>query len=144
MWKANLGVDVKIVNQEWAVYLVTTKDPVATPQIFRMGWCQDYPDADNFEMAVHFGGSQNPADGGGLNWNNPDYEKLIQDAAVEADPAKRLDMYAQAEEILVKTDAALLPIYWYTRVTVTKPYVTRTFSVLGGLEHIEKWDLAAK
>lgn len=144
MWKDNLGVDVKLVSQEWAVFLKTTKDPVATPQIFRMGWCQDYPDADNFEMAVHFGGSQNPADGGGLNWNNPDYEKLIQDAAVEADPAKRLDMYAQAEEILVKTDAALLPIYWYTRVTVTKPYVTRTFSVLGGLEHIEKWDLAAK
>ena len=31
MWKDNLGLDVKVVNQEWKVYLVTTKDPKATP-----------------------------------------------------------------------------------------------------------------
>jgi oligopeptide transport system substrate-binding protein len=144
MWKDNLGVNVKLSSQEWAVFLKTTKDPVATPQIFRMGWCQDYPDANNFDKeAVGFGGSQNPAEGGGLNWKNDEYQTLINDAAKEMDAAKRVDMYAQAEEILVKTDAALIPIYWYTRVTVTKPYVDRTFSVLGGLEHIEKWDVAA-
>ena len=59
MWKANLGLDVKVVNQEWKVYLVTTKDPVATPQIFRMGWCMDYPDANNFDKdQASFGGQK--------------------------------------------------------------------------------------
>ena len=43
MWRDNLGLDVKIVPQEWKVYLKTTKDPVNTPQIFRMGWVLDYP-----------------------------------------------------------------------------------------------------
>ena len=52
MWKDNLGVDVKVVNQEWKVYLETTKDPMDTPQIFRMGWCLDYPDANNFDREV--------------------------------------------------------------------------------------------
>jgi oligopeptide transport system substrate-binding protein len=142
MWKDVLGVDVKVVNQEWKVFLETTKDPVNTPQIFRMGWCQDYPDANNFDKeAVGFGGSGNPADGGGLNWKNDQYEQLLTDAALETDPAKRVEMYAQAEEILVYDDAALIPIYWYTRVSMTKPYVTRTFSVSSGQEHIEKWDI---
>ncbi len=75
MWKDNLGVNVKVVNQEWKVYLVTTKSK-DTPQIFRLGWCLDYPDANNFDRDVFaVGGNANPAkDGktvGGINWNEP-------------------------------------------------------------------------
>jgi len=142
MWKDNLGVDVKVVNQEWKVYLTTINDPVNTPQIFRLGWCMDYPDANNFDKeAIGFGGSGNPADGGGVNWKNDQYEQLITQAAQEADPTKRVDLYAQAEEILVKTDAAMIPIYWYTTLAMTKPYVTRTYSVVGGQQHFEFWDI---
>jgi oligopeptide transport system substrate-binding protein len=141
MWKTNLGIDVKVVNQEWKVYLVTTKDPKATPQIFRMGWCLDYPDANNWDKdVVAFGGSQNPREGGGLNWKNDAYEKLVADAAKELDPAKRTEMYAQAEDILVNTDAAMAPIYWYTNLNMTRPYVTRTYSS-SGHETYEKWDI---
>ena len=143
MWKDNLGLDVKVVNQEWKVYLVTTKDPKATPQIFRMGWCLDYPDANNWDREVAgFGGSQNPSKGGGFNWKNDAYEKLVADAAKELDPAKRVDMYAQAEDILVNKDAVMAPIYWYTTLGLTKPYVTRTYSV-NQHEAYEKWDIAA-
>jgi oligopeptide transport system substrate-binding protein len=144
MWKTNLGVDVKVVNQEWKVYLVTTKDPTATPQIFRMGWCMDYPDANNWDKDVAaFGGSQNPREGGGFNWKNDAFEKLVADAAKELDPAKRTVLYAQAEDILVNKDAAMAPIYWYTQLDMTRPYVTRTYSV-DGHERFEKWDIAAQ
>jgi oligopeptide transport system substrate-binding protein len=147
MWKDTLGIDVQLANQEWAVYLKTIQG-ADTPQIYRLGWCQDYPDANNFDKEVFYpGGSANPkTDGsvGGVSWNNPTFNQLVVDAAKETDPVKRVDMYAQAEEILVKTDAAIAPIYWYTSVGVTKPYVTRTYSVLGGLQHFEKWDVAAK
>jgi oligopeptide transport system substrate-binding protein len=144
MWKDNLGLEVKLVNQEWKVYLETIKGK-DTPQIWRLGWCQDYPDANNFIREVLYpGGSANPnTDGsvGGVSWSNETFNQLVLDAAKETDPAKRVDMYAQAEQILVYEDAVMIPIYWYTRVTTTKPYVVRTFSVLGGLEHIEKWDI---
>jgi oligopeptide transport system substrate-binding protein len=145
-WKDNLGLDVQLVNQEWKVYLETVKS-TETPQIWRLGWCQDYPDANNF-IAENFvpNGSSNPADEagepfGGVNWKNDQFIQLVTDAAVETDLAKRVELYAQAEEILVWEDAAIIPIYWYTRLSVTKPYVTRTFSVLGGMEAIEKWDI---
>ena len=143
MWKDNLGIEVKLTNQEFAVFLDTIRDPVATPQIYRLGWCQDYPDANNFDREVFaVGGSANlGTSGGGVGWENADYERLVVEAAREQDPVKRVDLYAQAEEILVYTDAVITPIYWYTRVAVTKPYVTRTFSVLGGHEHFEKWDI---
>jgi oligopeptide transport system substrate-binding protein len=141
MWKQNLGLDVKVVNQEWKVYLVTTKDPEATPQIFRMGWCLDYPDANNFDKDVAaFGGSQNPREGGGFNWEDNAYEALVNQAALELDPAKRTELYAQAEDILVNKDAVMIPIYWYTNLDMTKPYVTRTFSS-SGHETYEKWDM---
>lgn len=144
MWKDNLGVNVKVVNQEWKVYLVTTKSK-DTPQIFRMGWCLDYPDANNWDREVFaVNGSQNPADAsgktvGGVNWTNELYEKLVVDAAKETDPAKRVDLYAQAEEILVKTDAVIAPIYWYTHLNMTKPYLTRTYGQQR--EAPEKWDI---
>jgi oligopeptide transport system substrate-binding protein len=141
MWKNNLGLNVKVVNQEWKVYLVTTKDPVATPQIFRMGWCMDYPDANNWDKdVVAVGGNNNPKDGGGINWKNDAFEKLVADAAKELDPKKRAEMYAQAEDILVNKDAVMAPIYWYTQLDMTRPYITRTNSV-DGHERFEKWDI---
>jgi len=146
MWKDNLGLDVQLANQEWKVYLKTIKGG-DTPQVYRLGWCADYPDANNFDKEVYIpGGSDNPnTDGsiGGISWDNKVWNQLVLDAAKETDPAKRTDMYAQAEDILVKTDAAIIPIYWYTRVVTTKPYITRTFAASQGGDHFEKWDIAA-
>jgi len=145
MWASTLGVNVKVVNQEWAVYLETTKGP-DTPQIWRLGWCLDYPDANNFLREVWAAnGSNNPTnpDGspkGGAMWRDDEFESLVGQAAVETDPSTRLGLYAQAEDILVNKDAVMIPIYWYTNLDMTKPYVTRTYSSTGH-EAYEKWDM---
>lgn len=144
MWKDNLGLNVKTVNQEWAVYLETIKG-ADTPQIWRLGWCQDYPDANNFLREVFAAnGSSNPytndAPSGGIFWKNDRYEELMQTAAVETDPAKRLEMYAEAEDILVNQDAVMIPFYWYTDLDMTRPYISRTYGS-GGHERYEKWDI---
>ena len=148
MWKDNLGLDVKIINQEWAVYLKTIRSP-ETPQIYRLGWCLDYADANNF-IRENFvlGGSANPNDPedptktyGGVTWYNEEFEKGVLEAARELDPVKRVDMYAAMEEILVWEEAAIAPIYWYTKVQMTKPHIIRT-NASGGHEHLEKWDIA--
>jgi len=144
MWKDTLGLTVKLANQEWGVYLATTKG-ADTPQVWRMGWCPDYPDANNYDREVFApNGSANPytdgAPSGGIFWKNQAYEDLLALAAVETDNTARVDLYAQAEDILVYTDAVIIPIYWYARNTVTKPYVVRTFGV-GGSEEYSKWDI---
>lgn len=145
MWKDTLGVNVKLVNQEFAVYLDTVKSK-DTPQIWRLGWCLDYPDANNFDFENNaVNGSQNPADEsgepyGGFNWKNEGYEKIVREAAKETDPAKRVELYAQAEQIAIVDDAIMIPIYWYTNLDLTKLYVTRTYSS-NGIEAFEKWDI---
>ena len=147
MWKDNLGINALISNQEWAVYLKTIRS-LDTPQVYRLGWCQDYMDAANFlNDSVSSGGSANPTvDGipggkptGGLMWYNEEYEKLVDTAQTLTDTAERLDLYAQAEEILVYEDAAMAPLYWYTRVEMSSPELDRTYSILGGKENFYKW-----
>jgi oligopeptide transport system substrate-binding protein len=145
MWADTLGVNVKLVNQEFAVHLDSIKSP-DTPQIYRIGWCQDYPDANNFERENNaVNGSQNPADAngnptGGFNWKNEEYERIVLEAAKETDLEKRVDLYAQAEQIAMVDDAIMIPIYWYTNLDLTKPYVQREYSVTGHEEY-EKWDI---
>jgi oligopeptide transport system substrate-binding protein len=146
MWKDTLGLNVKVVNQEWAVYLETIKG-AATPQIWRLGWCQDYPDANNFDREVFAAnGSSNPytngKPSGGIFWLNQEYEDLVKQAASETDNAKRVELYAQAEDILVNKDAVIIPIYWYTSLELTRPYITRTYGSTSR-EAFEKWDIAA-
>jgi oligopeptide transport system substrate-binding protein len=136
-WKDNLGVDVKLANQEWAVYLKTVHDNA--PQIYRMGWCADYPDENNWVLEVF-----HPTKGA----NEPKWDPnsasakafiaAIEKGAAVTDPAERRKAYFEAEKILTEDQAIIIPIYYYTRVVCTKSYVERTYAPLGG-EHIDKW-----
>jgi oligopeptide transport system substrate-binding protein len=135
MWQDLLGVKVEVQTQEWKVYLKTLQSD--SPQVWRLGWNLDYADANNFLRDTFYStSSQNYT-----KWKNEDFDKLVDQAAKETDNAKRVDLYAKAEDILVMKDAAIIPIYWYTRVSMTKPSVKRTFSVSSGDERLEKWDI---
>jgi oligopeptide transport system substrate-binding protein len=137
--KENLGVTVTLANQEWAVYLDTLRED--SPQMWRNGWCADYPDENNWVLEVFhpLKGSNN------AKWDPEsetavEFMSLVEQAAASSDPEERAALYAQAEQILVVDACIIAPIYYYTRVVLTKPYVERTYSPLGG-EHIDKWKL---
>ena len=134
MWQQVLEIKVNLANQEWKVYLKTCVEDA--PQIYRLGWCADYPDANNWLNDVFNSKSESNY----ANFSNPEFDKLVEAAARESDPAKRKEMYQKAERILCDTDAAITPIYWYTRVVMTKPYVERTYAPMGG-EHIKDWKI---
>ncbi len=134
MWKENLGVEVKIATQEWGVFLQTRhEDP---PQIWRGGWCMDYPDASNFAKDVYRSDSGN----NDTRWGNDRFDELVDEAARETDLQKRHDLYVEAEKILVEEEAAIIPLYWYTGVELTKPYINRTFG-RGRMNMWEKWTM---
>jgi len=132
MWKEVLGVEVNVTNQEWGVYLKTVNEDA--PQVYRMGWCADYPDANNWLLEVfHSTLSANP-----IKWHNAEYDRVTEEAAKESDPAKRLELYKRAEQILCEEEAAIAPIYFYTTVRLTKSYLQRTIAPMGG-EHFKDW-----
>ncbi len=117
MWQRNLGVVVKIENQEWKVYLKKLQnDP---PNIFRLGWGADYPDPDNF-MKLFTANSGN----NNTRWKNPRYDQLLEQAARELDPAKRVKLYDEAQKILCETDLPIMPLFWTAESTLLNPHFT--------------------
>jgi oligopeptide transport system substrate-binding protein len=128
-WYTTLGVSVTLQSLSWSDYL--SQLPNGQFQIWRLGWCMDYPDANNFlNDGVH-----RPNFG---NWHNATYESLLDQAAREQNPDTRKALYKQAEEILVETDAVMLPLYYYTSVLAVKPYLERTYAT-GGEFDIATW-----
>jgi len=132
-WADALGVEVRVENQEWAVYLESLQNdsPLEDmPHIWRMGWCADYPDENNWVHEVF----NAEAGANRLRRELGDFDALTAAAAVESDPETRAQMYLEAETILADTECAYAPIYHYTSVGLTKPWVTRNFPVLGGVD----------
>ncbi|RLD02144.1 MAG: hypothetical protein DRI46_01325 [Chloroflexi bacterium] len=144
MWADVLGVTVRVENQEWAVYLDTLKNTTPLedmPHIWRLGWCADYPDENNWVHEVF------NADAGAnrLRREAGEFDALTAAAGIEPDPAKRAEMYAEAERLLTEVETAYAPIYHYTSVNVSKPWLTRNFPAIGGID-IYNWtvDMDAK
>jgi oligopeptide transport system substrate-binding protein len=117
MWERNLGVVVALDNQEWKVYLKKLQnDP---PNIFRLGWGADYPDPDNF-MKLFTATSGNNL----THWKNPRYDQLLDQAARELDPNKRIKLYDEAQKILCETDLPIMPLFWTAESTLLNPRFT--------------------
>lgn len=107
MFKKNLGVEVKLNNQEWKVYLDTTKQK--NYQAARMGWIGQINDP-SFNLDFYLGDSPNNRTG----WVNPEYDQLNSAAKVEQDPEKRMALLHKAEGILME-EMPFMPVYHYTQ-----------------------------
>ncbi len=117
MWKRNLGVLVRLENQEWKVYLKKLQtDP---PHVFRLGWGADYPDPDNFmKLFTALSGNNN------THWKNPGYDQLLELAAKEFNEKKRGKIYDEAQKILCETDLPIIPLFTTAESTVLNPRFT--------------------
>ncbi|MEP7198735.1 MAG: hypothetical protein ABI874_02850, partial [Chloroflexota bacterium] len=57
-----------------------------------------------------------------MSYNNPDVNKLLEDARIETDQKKRIDLYQKAEQTIV-TDAAWIPLFVGDDYWLDKSYV---------------------
>jgi oligopeptide transport system substrate-binding protein len=149
MWRETLNVEVEVTNQEWGVYLETVNNTtplVDMPHVWRMGWCADYADENNWVHEV-FNNTEgaNRLRRGCLDDTCTEVEELEFDlitkqAGAEQDPEVRKDLYWQAEYLLADEEAAYAPIYYYSAISTNKPWLTRTFQKLAG-QHWDKWTI---
>jgi oligopeptide transport system substrate-binding protein len=96
-YKEVLGVDVKLNPVEPTTYTALTKDIKTAPQTYILGWCADYPDPQNW-LSVYW---KTGGFGERIAYSNADFDALVNAADVELDPAKRADLYQQAQDVLV-------------------------------------------
>ncbi len=103
--RTNLGITFKPRKVEWGAYLKehnSRKMPA-----FHMRWAADYLDAENFLSTLLASyGNENK-----VNYKNPEYDKLCAEADGILDEAKRKELYAKAEDIVLQ-DAPFIPIYY--------------------------------
>lgn len=113
MWKTNLGADVQLLNQDYKVYLATMEN--LDYDIARSIWIGDVVDPINF-LELFVGGGGNNRTG----WVSAAYDRAIQAAYAEADPAARLQSLQRAERALLDA-APVTPVYFYTQKYLQSP-----------------------
>jgi oligopeptide transport system substrate-binding protein len=122
-FRTNLGVEVEIELADSATY--QSRFQKGQFSFTFGGWSADWPYPDNW-LPEHFG------TGGGFNvyhYSNPKLDDLFARAAAESDAAKRLDLYGQAQR-LVLDDAVVAPVYNTETFVLVKPQV-RDLQVTG-------------
>lgn len=126
-WKQTLGVEVKLENKEYKVFL----DDMAQGnyQIGRLGWSASMNDPIDFLQIFK------DKNGGNLSrWVHPTYKELLDQSDKETDPVKRKALLAEAEAILMD-EMPISPIYYYTMSWVQQDEVKGTM-----VNHLGKVD----
>ena len=125
-WK-ELGIESTIKQQEFQQYLeFLGPPPNKDVDVYRLGWIGDYVDAINFlELWTCKSGNNS------TNFCSKDYDALIEKARTTEDNDARYKLYGDAEKILFgeNGDMPVLPIYFYTYVTLEKESVKDTFNL---------------
>jgi oligopeptide transport system substrate-binding protein len=115
-WTDAFGLTFDQQGSEFATFL--QQRHAGAYQISRNGWGADYPHASNqLDGLFTCGGGNNDE-----QYCNPEFDKLIVAAAVEADQDKQIALYKQAQEILMG-DAVIIPLRFSARPYLIKPWV---------------------
>jgi oligopeptide transport system substrate-binding protein len=115
-WRVNLGIEVTVRQldpNEFLYDISAEKD-----NLFFWGWSADYPHPQNF-LQILF---STDSEGNYGEYSNPEVDALLESAGIENDEEVSLDLYRQAEQILVD-DAACVPLYFGRTYILIKPYV---------------------
>ncbi|CAM4111052.1 ABC transporter substrate-binding protein [Vibrio neonatus] len=115
MWRKDLGVKIKLENQEWKTYLDTRRE--GNFDVTRAGWCGDYNEASSFLSLMQSNNSSNDP-----KYHSDTYDALMAKAMLATSDAQREDIYNQAEQQLA-TDMPIAPIYQYVTSRLVSPTV---------------------
>ena len=114
MWRDTLGIEMELQQVEWKVYLSSQSH--LDYELSRSSWIGDYNDANTFlEMFTSNNGNNR------TGWKNPRYDQLIRTANLQTDNAARAALFAEAETLLLRDEAPIVPIYFYAGFTYFDP-----------------------
>ena len=134
MWARILGVEVEFQEVEWATFLQEIDN--YRLQVFSLAWSPDYPDPHTFvDVLFRSDSTINQT-----QYSNADVDALLDEATTEPDPARRIQLYQDAEQIIVD-EAAWVPMWWGAEGKIlVKPYVNDfRISPLGGFFFKDVW-----
>jgi oligopeptide transport system substrate-binding protein len=115
MWEDVLGVDTRLRNEEWKVFVQTRRAGVIT-EVFRGGWFADYADPLNFLEPFTSGNPLNA-----VGYADAGFDALVATAASSTGPERDHALRAAEQRLL---DAhALIPLFHYSSKHLVSPKV---------------------
>ena len=115
MWK-KVGVKAELFNAEVKVHYNDLQENDF--DVARAGWIADYNDAQNFLYLLQTStGRQNYG-----RYSNAEFDRLMDEASVEADLDKRSALMKDAEAIAMG-DQPIIPIYYYVSKNLVAQHV---------------------
>jgi ABC-type oligopeptide transport system substrate-binding subunit/DNA-binding SARP family transcriptional activator len=123
MWERCLGIQIKRRELPYQQLIEQVdNDPAA---ITLLGWSEHYPDPHCFLTQFCHGGD--PQQPNRPRWHDPEFDELIRKAEKARYQGQRLELYRQADSILVAEQAVVIPISYgatgmmiASRVTISK------------------------
>ena len=114
-WRRELGVVSTVATREIKVLLHNMETLDYSAGI--LNFTADFADPATFLEIFLAKGSDNRT-----GWANPEYDRLIAEAARTLDPERRFEFFQQAEALLLE-EAPLAPLYFDTRAYLIHPAV---------------------
>jgi oligopeptide transport system substrate-binding protein len=115
--KQNLGVNVQIETLDPPTFQM--RFGTGDFQMSFLGWNADYPHPENWIRDLfHTGASANIA-----GYSNATVDDLIDQASAAEDPSAAVELYKEAQRIILDDDCVLAPIYHGVSAFLVKPYV---------------------
>ena len=116
-WQKHLGLEVEAVSvYEFSDWLERIDNKEFG--VFTWGWCADYLDPQNFlDLLFHSDSYENK-----FNYANDRVDNLLNEAAVETKPTRRISLYQRAEEIILD-DWVAVPLWYDSQLLLVQPYV---------------------
>ena len=116
MWAEALGVETSLVREEFRVLLGNVRAGEVT-QVYRGSWIADFAEPDSFLGIL---AADSPVNGTG--WADPEYDRMLHEAAAQPDREARLRLLAAAEARAMEA-VPLMPLYFYVSKKLVQPYV---------------------
>lgn len=113
------GVEVNLKKRPWPEYQGELRK--GEYPFFRLGWEADYPEPGNL-LACNFA-SWERKHNNFTGYSNSRFDSLIKDARKERNIARRLEIYRQAEDIIL-TDLPVIPLFQKVAVFVVRKGIT--------------------
>jgi oligopeptide transport system substrate-binding protein len=114
MWRRELGVPVEVRGRPGKDYREKVKNGDFT--VARGGWFGDYADPTTFLDMHRTGDSNNHR-----RYTCPEFDALLDQAATESNPERRLTLLEEAEAIIVERDLPVIPIVTYRTLYMYEP-----------------------
>ena len=114
--KNDLGISLEPDPVEASANTARLKKTETAPQMFLLGWFQDYPDPQNWYSTVFHSSSGIQHTG----WANAEFDYLTKIADVHPEPAVRRDLYLKAAQVLLN-DAPVAMLYHAVTWRLVKP-----------------------